>query len=166
MYLHTWLLLFLNIYIYIYDDIYIYIYIMIYIYTLCKPSVWFSKLRTPKKGICVQSHSTVMSCSSMEWSGDSMGDNQHMMVGESWILCFFCGSLPSSMVSSLPTFLHLYGLYIHSCCQLKPQVVITLSRWKFDFCPQLLITVFWLQFDRRSFSLPPKVWPFTSYKCL
>ena len=110
---------------------------MIYIYTLCKPSVWFSKLRTPKKGICVQSHSTVMSCSSMEWSGDSMGDNQHMMVGESWILCFFCGSLPSSMVSSLPTFLHLYGLYIHSCCQLKPQVVITLSRWKFDFCPQL-----------------------------
>ena len=119
---------------------YIYTYILWYIYIYIhyvNHQFDFQNCEPPKKEFACSP--TLQWWAAPQWSGQGTPwettSTWWWENHESYV--FFCGSLPSSMVSSLPTFLHLYGLYIHSCCQLKPQVVITLSRWKFDFCPQL-----------------------------
>ena len=145
--------------IYIYRYIFIHD-IYIYIYTLWNHQFDFQTCATPKKKECVCSPTlqwwAAPQCSA-EWGlqeTTSTNDAGRIL----WILWFFGASLPSSMVSSLPTFLHLYGLSMFIMLSVKTTSSHNLVSMKIRFLSPItvLLTPIWppvLQFATQGMTL-------------
>ena len=143
-------------YIYIYYDIYIYIHYVNHQFD-------FQNCEPPKKEFACSP--TLQWWTAPQWSGQgtpwettsTWWWENHESYVFLWFSPKFYGKFPPHLSSSL-WFIHTLMLSV------KTTSSHNLVSMKIRFLSP--ITVFWLQFDRRSFSLPPKVWPFTSYKCL